>query len=429
MTRELAARTALIALLLIVAGFLSTVSDPRQAGAQGSYQMEQLMSEMWDVSAPCFNSGNCNFSCGPTTVGRSCYANICSGMGNGNTAYLTHSEYVCTYTPPASCAAGQIGTPPNCRYPTCADDPTMNGCSCSATNACGQTNYGTYSGGSCSVGAPALPGGYGSSCSVSNSCGSATNYGSIMCNGACSASAPSEASCVPSCVANEGAACNVNSCGEAGGSVQCNGACSGSTPTADKCPAMPGTQCSASECAGGGGGGSISCSPSSQTVSSGASATLTATPSGTTFSAWINGSNAVVSTANPWTKAYSSTESYRARAANNTVSGYCTVTVSAGGGSCSDSGPIDLTATPTRVVAGSGTPVTIEWDVDATAAASCTLTNLNTGASAGSSAVSSCSTSGSANVSGINAQTTFRLACGSLTKDVIVNIVPQFEEF
>src|SRR3989344_246533 len=163
--------------------------------AQGSYEWVQTVDEMWDVSAPCFNSGNCNFSCGPATAGNSCYANICTGNGNGDTAYLNHSEYTCTYFPPPSCAAGQIGTYPDCRFPTCADDPTLDGCPCSATNACGESNGGSYSGGSCGATAPPLTAGYGNACSVSNSCGASTNYGSIQCNGSCSASAPSEDSC------------------------------------------------------------------------------------------------------------------------------------------------------------------------------------------------------------------------------------------
>lgn len=395
-TKDFIGRAIMLGLLaLLAAMFYLATTEPKTTSAQGSYEMVEIMSEMWDVNAPCYNSGNCNFSCGPATAGRGCYANICSGLGNGDSAYLTHSEYVCTYYPPATCSAGQIGTPPNCRYPTCADDPTLNGCACSATNACGQTNYGSYSGGSCNVGAPALPGGYGTSCSASNSCGSATNYGTIQCNGSCSASAPSEASCAPdeptgptcqeldiSLWGDYPPNCYFPSCQDLGydAGTPPNGCYNNPEPPT----CTPDHSCAATTCAG----------------------------------------------------------SYCSDGCSGSVPGVMDCPVGGGGdggdggdgggGSCTDSGPIDLTATPSRVVAGSDTVISIEWTVDETADTSCTLTNVNTNTDVDSSAVSpspSCSSSGEYEVSNLAAQTTFRLTCGTLEKDVIVNMVPRFEEF
>jgi hypothetical protein len=106
-----------------------------------------------------------------------------------------------------------------------------------------------------------------------------------------------------------------------------------------------------------------------------------------------------------------------------------TVTVSgSGGGSCSATGPLSLTATPSRVQAGQGT--TLSWNAANVASASCVLTNVNTGSQIDTAAASACSVGNETTaVSSITAQTTFRLTCGSLTKDVIVNVVPKFEEF
>jgi len=72
----------------------------------------------------------------------------------------------------------------------------LTGTSCTSTvNACG-FNSGIYQcNGSCNAIPPAVPVNYGNICtSAANSC-SMTNTGTILCSGACSASAPSDSSC------------------------------------------------------------------------------------------------------------------------------------------------------------------------------------------------------------------------------------------
>lgn len=104
-----------------------------------------------------------------------------------------------------------------------------------------------------------------------------------------------------------------------------------------------------------------------------------------------------------------------------------TEVVTVSGGSCSGAGPVDITATPNRVREGAGTTVTLTWT--GSNVASCTVTNENTGAVVKTTTAAACSVSDSATASGITAQTRYRLTCGSLTKDVVVNIIPRFEEF
>jgi len=105
---------------------------------------------------------------------------------------------------------------------------------------------------------------------------------------------------------------------------------------------------------------------------------------------------------------------------------------SVGGGSCTDAGPVTLTASPNRVRTGETDLITIRWTVGETADTSCILTNVNTGDPVGSSVVNAfpaCDSQGEASVFGLNAQTVFRLSCGTLEEEVIVNVVPSYEEF
>lgn len=98
------------------------------------------------------------------------------------------------------------------------------------------------------------------------------------------------------------------------------------------------------------------------------------------------------------------------------------------GGACQNTGPLDITAAPSRIQPGDG--VTLSWSADNIASASCTVTNLGTGALIDSATASSCAVGDqTASVADLQAQTTFRLTCGTLTKDVVVNVVPRFEEF
>ena len=123
----------------------------------------------------------------------------------------------------------------------------------------------------------------------------------------------------------------------------------------------------------------------------------------------------------------SPSSTYILTCANASTSATDSETVTVSGGSCSGTGPIDITATPNRIEAGAGTPVTLTWT--GSNVASCTVTNQTTGAVVKTTPGASCSVSDNQVQSGLSAQTTYRLTCGSLTKDVVVNIVPRFEEF
>ncbi|MES2995107.1 MAG: CARDB domain-containing protein [Patescibacteria group bacterium] len=371
-------------------------------------------------------------------------------------------------------------------------DPAGYGSSCTTANVCGTTNSGAIQcNGSCSATAPALPPSYGTSCSVSNSCGASTNYGTIGCNGSCSASAPSEATCAVS-QANltatntspaSGTAGSITLTGTVtnGGSaaaspsftqyfeVQGNGTLTWTSPgitvaagssanvsasrsfaagsyqvrmCADGTGAV--TESNESDnCSGwnvlnvspaSGGAPSATLSASPTTITLGNSSTLTwsssnatsCTGTGTGFS--TSGSPSGNDSVTP---AATGLHTYQVQCTgpggtSPVVSANVTVNP-ASGGSCTGAGPIDITATPNRVQIGQGTA--LSWTVADAASATCTVTNQNTGALVKTTPVASCSASDSAAVSGITAQTTFRLACGALTKDVIVNIVPKFEEF
>jgi hypothetical protein len=98
------------------------------------------------------------------------------------------------------------------------------------------------------------------------------------------------------------------------------------------------------------------------------------------------------------------------------------------GGSCANTGPLTITATPSRIQSGEN--VTLSWSAGNIASASCTVTNLATGASLDSANAASCAVGNETTpVTNVQAQTTYRLTCGTLTKDVTVNVVPRYEEF
>ncbi len=107
--------------------------------------------------------------------------NNCGGWTNVNVTSL------CT----PSCGSGSV-----CSSGACV----LVGGPCTPTNACGQSNSGTYnSAGVCSVSAPAMPATYGNTCPsvpATNACGMAGS-GTILCNGTCSAVTPSDTLCLP----------------------------------------------------------------------------------------------------------------------------------------------------------------------------------------------------------------------------------------
>lgn len=345
-----------------------------------------------------------------------CY--VASGDYDG-TCYAQESNYWCgvySYTCTADvCPAGQVGTYPNCHAPTCADNPGMDGCGCTKSNACNTTS-GTLSGGNCNAPEPTAcpapscsdyPGHIGtypycftpSSCPASNSCGM-TNWGTTVdYAGTCSASAPSEALCAPA----PGPTC----------------ADSGQLGTYPNCYNDPGPGTPAAVV-------TLTANPTS--ITAGNSSTLTWSSTNAT-SCTGGGFSTGGSTGNsiPVSPAATANYTITCTGPGGSDTDSATVTVTSGG-SCSGAGPLNATATPNRVNNNS-TSITINWSGANVNAASCSLTNLGTGATVGNSTVTTCSTSGSATVPGITAQTTYRVTCGSLTKDVVVNVVPRFGEF
>ena len=370
-------------------------------------------------------------------------------------------------------------------------DPAGYGSSCTAANACGTSSSGAIQcNGSCSATAPALPSGYGTSCSVSNSCGASTNYGTIDCSGSCSASAPSEASCATS--ANLTATNTSPATGTAGsitltGTVTNGGSATASpsftqyfevqgnstlTWTSPGITVAAGSSANVSAtrsfaagsyqvrmCADGtgavtesnendncsawnalnvapasGSAPTVSLTAAPTTITLGNSSTLTwsstnaTSCTGTGFSTGGAASNNAGVSVTPATTGVHTYQIQCTGPGGLSPVASANVTVNpASGGSCTGAGPIDITATPNRVQVGQGT--TLSWTVADAASATCTVTNQNTGALVKTTAVSSCAASDSALIPSITAQTTYRLACGALTKDVIVNIVPRFEEF
>ncbi len=120
------------------------------------------------------------------------------------------------------------GTNMECSGGSCVSSCAPNyGNTCTPTNACGQSNSGTYScSGSCSVSAPALPSWHGDPCTQCNNVGEC-NTGTIGCSsGSCSVGAPANktlfvsASATPSSPqVNEGVAVQATVSGTATGNV------------------------------------------------------------------------------------------------------------------------------------------------------------------------------------------------------------------
>lgn len=119
--------------------------------------------------------------------------------------------------------------------PTCSSNPTMDGCSCTKSNACNSTS-GTYSGGICGAAEPeackVCSPNMGDSCSsTANACGVAGS-GTIDCSGSCDAS-------VPALPGGYGTSCTSapNSCSmtDSSGTIQCNSTCSSVTPSDSLC--------------------------------------------------------------------------------------------------------------------------------------------------------------------------------------------------
>ncbi len=278
---------------------------------------------------------------------------------------------------------------------------------CTMTNACGASNTGTVGGdGICSVSAPANPVGYGTSCSTANACG-VTNTGTVQCDGSCSASAPA----LP---ANYGAACTsaANSCGMTNsGTIGCSGSCSAYVPSDASCPASPTA--------------SLSASPTAITQGDTSTLSWSSTNTYACVGAGFSTNDATDGSAlvSPDT-----TSSYGLQC--NGTSGLVNalpVTVTVSTAECSGAGPISITASPSRVRQGDST--TLSWSGSNLSAPTCIVRNMANDQVVKTSIVSSCSVSDSAVIDGFTLQSTYRLICGGLRQDIIINTLPKIEEF
>ena len=200
--------------------------------------------------------------CCATTKGNACSSapNECGATKSGT----IQCDGSCSAVKPADCAAGQC-----CSGTACVAEPSDFGDSCeSDPNECGATNSGTIQcGGSCSAVKPsdcaagqccsgtacvAEPSDFGDSCeSDPNECG-ATNWGTIQCDGECSAVKPADCAAGQCC---SGTACVAkpsdfgdscesppNECGATNsGTIQCDGECSAVKPA----------DCAAGQCCSG----------------------------------------------------------------------------------------------------------------------------------------------------------------------------------
>jgi hypothetical protein len=415
----------IVTLALAGAALVYWMYGNNTAQAQGTYELVMTFPEsgedgdenFGETFAPCRNQGNCNFSCGPSTVGRGCSTLVCSGSGNGDAAYFYTHSYVCQYTPPPT----PVCTPDaSCAANTCSTD------TCTATASdCSQYQIGGSK--NCSI-----------PCEASNSCGQ-TNYGTIV-NGSCSVSAPSESGCPvdppvdPTCTNGSPGpypSCPLPDPTCTNGSPGPYPSCPLPDPTCTNGSAGPYPSCPLPDPGDGGDGdATVSANLSANPISivSGNSSTLSWSSSnassctGTGFSTGgaTSGTRSVSPTSNT---------TYIVSCTNGSNTDTDDATISVSGGACSGAGPVTITASPNRVQAGAGTSVTLSWTGSNVGSAQCTVTNLGTGSTVKTTTVSSCGVNDSVTVSGITAQTTYRLTCGALVKDVVVNIIPRYEEF
>jgi|GEM_PF-6994907 len=292
-----------------------------------------------------------------------CYTPTCQQLGN------------CPVPPPTCADYGQQGTYPNCyNAPTCADYGQQgNYPYCYAYPTCADYGQsGTYP--DCYS---ACVWNEGQSCSSSNSCGEA-NYGSVNCDGSCSASAPSESSCYPSA--------------------------------------------------------SASCYPSSSIVAPGETVTWNASYSGFSGTPTISWSNPYGSPSSGSGQSTSFNSTYASAgqyAPSISVSGSSSASascspVTVADASCPISPELTLAGNPSRVRTGQASTISYSF-TNVPTSSSCTLTE--NGSVISSRIPSSCGQESVSVSRTINTQTTYRLTCDSQSKEFIINVIPNIVEF
>jgi len=229
----------------------------------------------------------------------------------------------------------------------------------------------------------------------------------------------------PICSPAQGQSCtsSANSCGEVNyGTVSCDGSCSASTPSDASCPADPGQ--------------TVSCTPSSgNTAGVTESVTWQADIAGfsgqPTFS-WNNPFGSPTSVLGPqssFNSTYASTGQYAPSVTVTNYSGSASAScspVTLEESSCPSSAQLSLVASPTRVRSGQNSTISFSFN-NVPASTTCSL--KENGALIQSQTSSSCSVSSGSIARTITKQSTYVLECGGESKQVIVNVPPEFIEF
>jgi hypothetical protein len=422
--------------------------------AQGTYELVMVFPEngedgpdnFGETFAPCRNQGNCNFSCGPATVGRGCSTLVCTGDGNGDAAYFYTHSYACIYTPPAcsttpdsSCAADTCSTE-TCQA-TAADCSTYSipgTKNCNAPPTCQDLDislWGDYPPncyfptcqqlGNCPVDQPTCQdidanywGDYPPNC----------YYPTCQQLGNCPVDQPTCQDLDISLWGDYPPNCYFPTCQQLGydGGTAPNGCYNDPTPScADS--GKVGVYPDCSEPSGGSPAPTATLTANPNPASGNTALTWTSTDTtsctgvGTSFSTGgaRNGTDPTV------------TPGFTYQVQCTGPGGNTTAQVAVGliGGACSDdSNSLTITASPSRIQSGDN--VTLSWSAGSITAPSCRVTNLTTNTQIDSANAASCAVGNeTTSVTNVQAQTTYRLTCGTLTKDVTVNVVPRYEEF
>jgi hypothetical protein len=177
---------------------------------------------------------------------------------------------------------------------------------------------------------------------------------------------------------------------------------------------------------------SVSCVVDQSSVPVGASVTYTATPANGATSpyTWVASDGASVGSASTATRTFAAPGNYAMTAkGSNTVAANCPM-VSVAATWCTTATPaLSITASSVRVKAGQ--TATISWSASGVNGqnATCTVTGPGVSWSSAVSAAPVCSVPSGSATPTINTQSTYTLSCGSQSKSVTVNVIPNFTEF
>ncbi|MBU2104082.1 hypothetical protein KJ848_01645 [Patescibacteria group bacterium] len=172
----------------------------------------------------------------------------------------------------------------------------------------------------------------------------------------------------------------------------------------------------------------VSCSVSNTSVNPGGSVTYSATPSGSAGGpyTWVAADGATgFGTASSANRTFTTAGNYgmQVSASGANSAAVCPIVSVA---ACTGTRTVDISASPARVRSGSST--TLSWNA---AGINTTCVITGPGVSQTVSAASCTVPTGSSSSGTITAQSTYRISCdnGAITDSVIVNVIPEFEEF